>query len=126
MLRNFRKKRRQKRHPELKPEKFQKKEDKKTNAATIQHDLGSDSRDETKVVATSIQRKIPSCSVSRNEPVFDERKRSELFHITVISKHTKVDTLFDSGSQANLISEEIAKKLQWETKLHSKPYPLGK
>ena len=87
--------------------------------------MGSDSGDETKVIATSIQGNIPSCSVSRNEPVIDERKRSELFHIRVISKHTKIETLFDSGSQANLISEEIVKKLQLETKLHPKPYPLG-
>jgi hypothetical protein len=112
-------------HPELKPEKFRKKEDKKTNVAVIQHDLGSDSGDETKVIATSIQGNIPSCFVSRNEPVVDERKRSELFHIRVISKHTKIDTLFYSGSQANLISKEIVKKLQSETKLHPKPYPLG-
>ena len=71
------------------PKKFQNKQDKKTIAAAIQHDLGSESRDETKVVATSIQGKIPSCSVSRNEPVIDERKRSELFDIRVISKHKK-------------------------------------
>ena len=87
--------------------------------------MGSDSGDETKVVSTSIQGKIPSCSVSRNEHVIDERKRSELFHIRVISKHTKNDIVFDSGSQENLIFEEISKKLQLETKLHPKPYPLG-
>ena len=87
--------------------------------------MGSYSGDETKVVAASIQDKIPSCLISRNEPVIDERKRSELFHIRVISKHTKIDTLFYSGSQANLISEEIVYKLQLETKLHPKPYPFG-
>ena len=87
--------------------------------------MGLDYGDETKVVATSIQGKIPSCSVSRNESVIDERNRSELFHIRVISKHTKIDTLFDSGSQTNLISEEIVNKLHLETKLHPKPYPLG-
>ena len=85
-------------HPKLKPEKFQNKEDKKTTATVIQYDLGLDSGDETKVIATSIQGNIPSCSVSRNEHVIDERKRSELFHIRVISKHTKIETLFDSGS----------------------------
>ena len=87
--------------------------------------MGSDSEDETKVVVTSIQGKIPSCSVSRNELVIDERKRGGLYHIRLISKHTKIDTLFDSGSQANLISKEIVKKLQLETKLYPKPYPLG-
>ena len=45
-------------HPELKLEKFQNKEDKKTTAATIQHDLGSNSGGETNIVATSIQVKI--------------------------------------------------------------------
>ena len=39
---------------ELKPEKFQNKEDKKTTAPKFQHDLGSDSGDETKVVASGI------------------------------------------------------------------------
>ena len=43
----------------------------------------------------------------------------------VISKHTKIDTLFDSGSQANLISEYLVKKLNLETIPHPKPYPLG-
>ena len=67
----------------------------------------------------------PSIFVTKYEPIVDERKISELFHIRVITKHTKIDTLFYSGSQANLISEEIVKKLQLETKLHPKPYPLG-
>ena len=34
----------------------------------------------------------------------DEKTIIELFHIRVISKHIKIDTLFDSGSQENLIS----------------------
>ena len=43
----------------------------------------------------------------------------------VISKHTKIDTLFDSGSQANLISEYLVNKINLETIPHPKPYPLG-
>ena len=43
----------------------------------------------------------------------------------MISKHTKIDTLFDSGSQANLILEEIVRNLALEPKSHPKPYPLG-
>ena len=87
--------------------------------------MGFDYGDETKVVATSIQGKNHSISISKNEPVFDEGKRSELFHIRVISKYTKIDAFFYSGSQVNLISEEIVKKLQLETKLRPKPYSLG-
>ena len=33
--------------------------------------------------------------------------------------------MFDSGSQVNLISEEVVKKLGLETKPHPKLYPLG-
>jgi hypothetical protein len=54
-----------------------------------------------------------------------EKERIELFHIRVVSKHTKIDTLFDTGSQANLVSEETVKKLKLETIPHPKPYPLG-
>jgi len=53
------------------------------------------------------------------------RKRNELFHIRVIAKHTKIDTLLNSGSQVNFISEVVVKKLGLETKPHKNPYPLG-
>jgi len=36
-----------------------------------------------------------------------------------------VETLFDSGSQENLISESLVKKLGLENKPHLSPYPLG-
>jgi hypothetical protein len=67
-------------------------------------------------MAMGIQGTSSSLSCSSNnhslktETMHDERK-SELFHIRVISKHTNIDILFDSGSQANLISEEIVKKV---------------
>ena len=48
-----------------------------------------------------------------------------MFHIRVFINHTKVETLFDSGSQENLISESLVKKLGLEVKPHPKPYPLG-
>ena len=40
-------------------------------------------------------------------------------------KHTKVDTLFYSGSQVNLFSEELVKRLGVATIPHEKPYTLG-
>lgn len=43
----------------------------------------------------------------------------------MISKHSKIDTLFDSGSQASIISENTVKILNLETIPHHKPYPLG-
>jgi hypothetical protein len=59
------------------------------------------------------------------ESVIDQKKRSEFFHVKYIVKHTKVDTLFDNGSQANLISEAIVKNLYLNMTTHKNPYPLG-
>lgn len=65
-----------------------------------------------------------TCSNNLNETQ-QETERINLFHIRVISKHTMMDTLFDNGSQANLISEDIVKKLNLETVPHPKHYSLG-
>jgi hypothetical protein len=51
---------------------------------------------------------------------------SEIFHIRVITHNVKFDSLVDSGSKANLISdEEVVNNLGLETKPHPKPSPLG-
>ena len=93
----------------------------------MQQDLGFDSRDEEKITMVGVQGKdsLHASSNSNNESHDDERKRNKLFHIRVVSKHTKVDTLFDPGSQVNLISETLVKNMGLETKPHPKPYPLG-
>ena len=43
----------------------------------------------------------------------------------MVSKHTKIETLFHPGSLVNLISEIIVKKLGITTIPHPNPYPLG-
>lgn len=77
----------------------------------IQQDLGSDSRDETKIIVVKIQGKGKgislspatsssniSASTSKEYSPKNDKKRNQLFHIQVVIKHTKVDTLFDTGS----------------------------
>jgi hypothetical protein len=95
--------------------------------AIVQQDLGSDSGDEENITTVGVQGKysLHASSSSTNESLDDESKRNELFHIRVVSKHTKIDTLFDPGSQVNLISETLVKKLGLKTKSHPRPYPLG-
>ena len=77
--------------------------------------MGSDSGDETIIATTCIKGKNSEASTSNSaQSIIDEeheRKRHELFHIWVISKHQKIYTLFDSGLQVNLIAEAIVKKL---------------
>jgi hypothetical protein len=118
-------------HPERRPKKFgNNNKGKSKNVAIVQQDLGSDSGDETKIIAMGYQGNgsVASTISSSNSNVNvtqQEKTRIELFHIRVISKHTKIDTLFDTGSQANLISEETVKQLKLETSPHPKSYPLG-
>jgi hypothetical protein len=114
-------------HPDLKPKKYANQGRKNTISATIQVDLGSDSGDDTQVVAMGIQgiNFVASTISSRSVDVNDESKRNEIFHTRVITNNVKVDTLVDSGSQANLMSEYVVNNLVYETKSHPKPYPLG-
>jgi hypothetical protein len=118
-------------HPERRPKKFgNNNKGKSKTAATVQHDLGSDLGDETKITTMGYQGNgsiaSTSSSSNNNDNVTQQEKaRIEIFHIRVVSKNTKIDTLFDTGSQANLISEETIKKLKLETIPHPKPYPLG-
>jgi hypothetical protein len=121
-------------HPE-KRNQFNKNKGKKKTAATTTtpQDLGDDSGDETKIAAMGLKsmkgketETKPSTSTSNcHVQAPNEEERIELFHVRVVSKHTKIDTLFDSGSQENLISEDLVKQLKLETIPHPKPYPLG-
>jgi hypothetical protein len=102
-------------HPEKRPKWFKEKKGMQTVATTTKPtDLGSDSGDESKISLVGMTGKIGEgidC-------------RSNLFHIRVIMRHTKIDTLIDSGSQSNLISEELVKQLGLKTQVHHKPYTL--
>jgi hypothetical protein len=115
-------------HLEMRPKKLNNKGKPKTVANT-QHDLGSDLGDETKITAIGFQGKDSIASTSPSSSSLNEtqhgKKRIEIFYIRVISKNTKIVTLFDIGSQENLISNDTVKKLHLETTPHPKPHPLG-
>jgi hypothetical protein len=93
---------------------FKERKGRKIVATTRPIDLGYDSGDETKITTVGLTGKIGDGYDSR----------SKFFHIRVILKHTKIKTLIDNGSQSNLISEEVVKKLRLTTKLHHTPYSL--
>ena len=57
-----------------------------------------------------VQETNPSSStLNCHKETQNEKRRIELFHVRIISNHTNIDTLFDSGSQANFISEDLVK-----------------
>jgi hypothetical protein len=93
----------------------------------MQKDLGSYSSNEENITIVGIQSKVSlhASSSSKIPSLENDERRSELFHIRVVTKNTKLETLFDPGSQFNLIYEEIVKKFGLTTTPHQKPYPLG-
>jgi hypothetical protein len=76
--------------------------------------LGSDSGYESKITTVGLTGKIGDGYDSI----------SKLFHIRVVMRDTKVNTLIDNGYQSNLISEEVVKQLGLNTEMHHKPYSL--
>ena len=101
----------------------------------IVEDIGSYSENKTNITIVGVKGKAivgndskngSSCAYTSKYHVSSkDRKRNALFHIRVIKKQTKIDMLIDSGSQANIISEEVVKQLGLTKKPHNKPYPLG-
>jgi hypothetical protein len=102
-------------HPEKRSKWFKERKGRKTPAATTRPtDLGSDSSDESKITTVGLTGKIGDGYDSI----------SKLFHIRVVMRDTKVNTLIDNGYQSNLISEEVVKQLGLNTEMHHKPYSL--
>jgi hypothetical protein len=82
-------------HPKKRPKWFKERKGRKTVAIVIQPtNLGYDSSDEFKIMTIGLSSNIGDGSDSI----------SNMFHIRVIMKHTKIDTLIYSGSKYNLIS----------------------
>ena len=95
---------------------------------TTQHNLALDFGDETKISSMATKGKedvVRTSSSHSHNNTPNEESRIELFPVRVISNHEKGDALFYSGSQSNLLSEDLVKKLNLETVPHRKPYPLG-
>jgi hypothetical protein len=102
-------------HLEKRSKWFKERKGRQTVVATTRPtDLGSDLGDESKILAVGLTIKIGDGFNSK----------SKLFHIRVIMRHTKVDTLIDSGSQSNLISKEVVKQIGLNTQMHQNPYSL--
>jgi hypothetical protein len=73
------------------------------------------------IVCTSVQKEV-NLSILHHQ---EEKEMTKLFHINIQVKKTKIDALFDSGSQDNLIAVDLVNKLGLEVHNHPIPYPLG-
>jgi hypothetical protein len=55
----------------------------------------------------------------------EEKEMRKLFHIKIEVKKNKVDALFDSTLQANLIANYLVSNLGLDVHDHPRPYRLG-
>ena len=104
-------------HLELNPKWFKYLKGKQKTAVVLE-DLGSNYKDEIKITIVGVKGKIVSkdsnigsscASTSKYHVSSKDKERNALFHMSVITKQSKIYKLIDSGSQANLISEEVVK-----------------
>jgi hypothetical protein len=68
----------------------------------------------------SVKKEVNLSSLHHKE----EKEMEKLFHIKIQVKNIKVDALFNCGSQANLIADDLVNKLGLEVQYHSSPYRL--
>jgi hypothetical protein len=90
-------------------------------ATYLSNQVESISYVDEKIICTSMQKEVNLSSFHRQE----ENKMIKFFHIKIQVKKTKMDALFGSGSQANIIEVDLVKKLRLEVCDHPIPYPLG-
>jgi hypothetical protein len=91
-------------------------------------DAGSDSESEPEkvrwIIDTETSATVATTKFQPGEP--DEPEEGEhLFHSQVWVKGTLLHFIIDSGSQKNLISEKVIKRLAFPTMPHLQPYTIG-
>lgn len=108
-------------HPDKqRPKHFQKSnKNKALLAVDAKEKVDSTSDLEGKVSCTTLQKEVTLVDCSHKE----EKDITELFYIKIHMKQSKVDCLFYPGSQSNLISVQLVKKLGLETQDHPRPSP---
>eukprot|EP00253_Pinus_taeda_P029008 PITA_29008 len=67
---------------------------------------------------------IATAKIQRNEPE-DPEEEERLFHSQMWVKGSPIQFIVDSGSQKNLISAEVVKRLGLLTTAHPQPYTIG-
>jgi hypothetical protein len=73
------------------------------------------------IVCTSVQKEV-NLSILHHQ---EEKDMTKLLHVKIQAKKTKIDALFDFGSQDNIIVVDLVSNLGLEVHDHPSPYSLG-
>ena len=83
-------------HPELNPKNKKKDNNKKIPMATdSSNQVKSNSNVDEKIICKLMQEEVNLSSLQE----WEEKEMAKLFHINILVKKTKIDAMFDSGSQ---------------------------
>jgi len=99
-----------------------------TEVKASESDAGSDSKSEPErgrqIIDAEPSATVATTKLQPGEP--DEQEEGEcLFHSQMWVKGTPLHFIVDSGSQKNLISAEVLKRLALPTTPHPQPYTIG-
>jgi len=109
-------------HPKKRSKYFHKRKKKALIAMDVEERVDNTSDPKGKINCTNLQKEVALVSCSHKE----EKAMTELFYIKIHMKQSKVDCLFDTSSQSNLIFSQLIEKLWMETQDHLHPYPLAR
>eukprot|EP00253_Pinus_taeda_P031704 PITA_31704 len=77
-----------------------------------------------KIIDADPNATIATAKIHKNEPE-DPKEEERLFHSQMWLKGSPLQFIVDSGSQTNLISAEVMKRLGLPTTAHPQPYTIG-
>jgi hypothetical protein len=83
--------------------------EKESSSHDSSNQVESSSDVDENIFCTSMQKEV-NLSILHHQ---EEKEMTKLFHIKIQVKKTKIDALFDSGSQANLIVVDLVTSLDW-------------
>jgi hypothetical protein len=101
-----------------------KKDGKKKNLLSMDsiNKVESISNVDENIVCTSLPKEVNFSILHHQE----EKDITKIFHINIQVKKTKIDSLFKSSSEDNIIAVDLVSKLGLKVHDHPSPYPLGR
>jgi hypothetical protein len=87
-------------------------------------DSDSDTNKRRQIIDAKPTATVATTTIQPEEPE-DPEEGEHLFHSQMWVKGTPLHFIVDSGSQKNLISIEVVKKLDFPTTPHPQPYNIG-
>ena len=103
-----------------------------TELKVSESDACSDSESETdkgndkgkQIIDADPNATVATAKIQKNEPE-DPEEGERLFHSQMWVKGSPLQFIVDSGSQKNLVSAEVVKRLGLPTTPHPQPYSIG-